>query len=366
MSEEPSTQASSQAGRSAAPRTRWKWLLWLLLVASIAWTGYSLWHYWPSLYARLPWVEAPAAAADSISVRLDAIEHVLAAVQREQRQQSRSQSDNAAALGIVREELFGVRDRATLLEEAVEQASLSALRGDQALRLDEAELLLAIGHQRLVLADDIGSAIHAYSLAANTLALLNDPSYISLRQTLDQELAALRALTSDPRDLIRGELDAFQVALSGLPVRRNALASEQSGSRLLRALGQLVQVRPVDDQIALRAEDRGAAETALELQLVLARLALERRDQAGFEQALARTAFWLGRLYTDSPERQMLDLRLAALAELPLRRDLPVLGSTLQQLRLLRRGLPATAPAVEVPVNPPPADAESDAMSPSP
>lgn len=367
MSDETSPRESSQTSPRAPRRFLWRWLLWLLLIASVAWAGYSLWRYWPSLYARLPWVEEPALAADSIQVRLDAIEQALASIQREQRQQSRSQGDNAAALRVLREELFGVRDRAALLEEAVELASLSALRADQALRLDEAELLLAIGQQRLLLADDTGSAIHAYSLAAGSLALLNDPSYISLRQTLDQELAALRALSSDPRDLAAGELDAFQAELPNLPVRRHELASEQSDSRLRRLLGQLVQVRPVDDQLALRAEDRGAGETALGLQVVLARLALARRDQAGYEMALAQTAFWLGRLYTDSPERQALSERLAALGELSLERELPLLGSTLQQLRLLRRGAPApAAPAREAPDHQPPANAEPDSMSLSP
>ena len=70
--------------------------------------------------------------------------------------------------------------------------------GAQALRLDEIELLLGIGQQRLRLDDDIDGARRALALAAPLLDGLDDPAYLNLRQALAQEQAALQALGMNP------------------------------------------------------------------------------------------------------------------------------------------------------------------------
>lgn len=327
-------------------RFGWRALLWLLVLAALAVGGFWVWHNRATI---LPWLPAmtgePAPEGPSPEARLSALESAVEAIRLEQRQQSRRQSDNSAALGVIREELFGVRDRAALLEQTIEQATARTLRAEHLFRLDEVELLLSLGEQRLELADDLASAIQAYTLAAQSLSRMSEPRYVTLRQTLDQELAALRALPPDPRAKAAGELDAVEAALATLPVRENALTSETDRSRLSRLLGQLVQVRPVGDELALRAEDRSAGLTAVQLQLAMARLALERRDREAFAHAVGRIDAWLKRLYFESPERVALQARLKALADLPLALDVPVLGSTLEQLRQHRDGaIPPPAP----------------------
>ncbi len=103
-------------------------------------------------------------------------------------------------------------------------------------------------------------------------------------------------------------------------------------------------MRPASDDILLRAEDRAAGETALALQLTLARLALARRDQDEFGHALTRAERWLRRLHAESPAREALIARLATLRTLPLHREAPTLGNALRQLRLLRQGPPLAPP----------------------
>ncbi len=328
-------------------RPGWRALLWLLALAALTAAGFWSWHNRDRVLSRLPALTGEQAPeGPSLDARLSALESAVEALRQEQRQQSRRQMDNSAALGVVREELFGVRDRAALLEQTIEQATARTLRAEHLFRLDEVELLLSLGQQRLALADDLASAIQAYSLAAQSLSRMSEPRYVTLRQTLDQELAALRALPPDPRAKAAGELDALEAALATLPIRAHELANEADRSRLSRLLGQLVQVRPVGDELALRAEDRSAGLTAVQLQLAMARLALSRRDRDAFVHALGRIDAWLKRLYFESPERIALQERLLLLADLPLAIDVPVLGSTLEQLRQHRDGaLTSSAPA---------------------
>ena len=85
--------------------------------------------------------------------------------------------------------------------------------------------------------------------------------------------------------------------------------------------------------------ERATGEAALGLELALARIALDRRDEAGFRAALVRVDQWLQRLYAEDATLRERRERLAALDTLDLSPDLPMSGSGLQQLRDLRRGL---------------------------
>lgn len=331
--------------RPAAPRhRRARFWLWLPLVLLLGWGGYEVWRAWPKLVARLPGREAPA-AEELLPVRLAALEAAVEHLQREQRQLAQRLGESQGAQQILREELFGVRDRATLLEEALERSQARLLRADQALRLDEAELLLRLGQQRLQLAQDLGAALEAFTLADAALAALDGADFVTLRQTLAQELAALRAIPADPAARAAGDLDALEAALPLLPVGGPAEAGERAESGLDRLLGRVVSVRRVDGEVLLGHLERDAGLTALRLHIVLARLALVRRDVAAWSQAVEGIASWLPRLYPDSPERAHWQARLHTLRALPLALDLPVLGSTLVQLQQLRRAaMPRSGP----------------------
>ncbi|HSX65669.1 MAG TPA: uroporphyrinogen-III C-methyltransferase, partial [Pseudoxanthomonas sp.] len=109
----------------------------------------------------------------------------------------------------------------------------------------------------------------------------------------------------------------------------------------------LVDVRPSRDEAIIAPPQRAAGEAALQIELSLARAALERGDLAGFHAALDRIEAWLPRLWPDSRQLRQGREQLKALRDTPLRPDLPVLGSTLQQLRQLRSaGLQLRAPPV--------------------
>jgi len=97
-----------------------------------------------------------------------------------------------------------------------------------------------------------------------------------------------------------------------------------------------VQVRRTGGQDLLSPADRGAAETALALDIGLARSALASGDQAAFRRALARIDAWLRRLYADGPLLRERRARVARLRALELGYQLPIAGATLRQLQSLR------------------------------
>jgi uroporphyrin-3 C-methyltransferase len=209
------------------------------------------------------------------------------------------------------------------------------------LRLDEAELLLTIGQQQLVLSSDVGSALHAYALADGTLAGSTDPAALNLRQSLAQEIAALRALPPDPRNELAGQLDAFEAGLDAQPFADAAPRADRA-SVFDRVVGSMVEVRRAQQQDLLDPASREAALTAVRLELTLARLALERRDAVAFHAALARIDGWLPQLFMPATVAQQ-RRQLAALQRTPLRIDLPTLGGTLDELRRLREAQPEAA-----------------------
>ena len=100
---------------------------------------------------------------------------------------------------VLRDELLGLGERSAIIEQSFERFADPDRHGAQALRLDEAELLLSLGQQRLLIAGDLDAARRAYALAAGVLDGVDDPAYLSLRQTLGQERAALDAIESEPR-----------------------------------------------------------------------------------------------------------------------------------------------------------------------
>ena len=324
------TDAVSDAIQTPAPVRRGRWLWWLLvlmlLLAAVGWRG---WHWWQAQQAR-----AAAVAVDDAR-QWQALDARIDALRRDQRAQAQRIAQADAGTRIVRDEVLGLGQRAALLEDSVARLADPQREGAQALRLDTVELLLVFGLQRLQLAGDLDGARNAYAQAAGRLAGVDDPAYLNLRQALAQERAALEAAGADPATTAATRLDAFAAALQAPATT----ASGPAATRLpwwRRALAHIVQVHPTDRASALAPDARAAGVAALQLELALARAALERRDRDDWRAALGRIGDWLPKLWPPSSQRQRLQAQLRALRDLPLTPTLPTLGSTLQQLQAMR------------------------------
>ena len=310
-----------------APVSRRGWIA-LFVVIAMAALGWRGWQAWQLRQARQQQL------ADATAQQWQALDARIDALRRDQRAQAQRLQQADATNRVLRDELLGVGQRAALLEDSVRRLADPQVHGAQALRLDEVELLLGQGEQRLRLAGDLDGARRAYAIAGGLLQGIDDPAYLNLRQALEQERAALDALGADPRSLAEGKLEAFAATLAA-PARL-----PQAGHEALpwwrRAFENIVRVQPSGTTVASEGADRDAALAALQLELTMARAAIERRDERGYRMALARVDGWLRRLGPDSPDLRRQRAQLRQLQALPLALRLPVLGSTRQQLQAMR------------------------------
>lgn len=310
--------------------------LWVLLVVCALVVAGLGWRQWQRSQA------APRANVDlspeALDARLLQVEAGLASLRRSQAALDQRLVDTRARTGLLRDEVLAGTQRAALLEDSVRELSGMQQDGVAVLRLDEVELLLALAQQRLQLASDLDGAVRATELARGVLASQNDPDLLDLRQTLDQELAALRALPPHPGTRAAAELDALEAVLPTLETQAIARDTRPTDAGNLRELvDALVQVRRSGDAELISPADREGGRAALALEMALARTALARADEGAFRQGLARIDGWLGRLYPDGPLLRERRARLARLGTLALSYELPVAGSSLQQLREWRR-----------------------------
>lgn len=300
-------------------------LLWLLLALVVAAAGGFGWRHWQAgEQQRQSLAEQQRAALDA---RVESLRQL-------QRTQAQRLQQAEATNRVLRDELLGIGQRAALLEDSVSKLSDPDRHGTQSLRLDEIELLLGIGQQRLQLAGDIDGARRALALAAPLLAGIDDPAYLNLRQTLAQEQAALDALGADPRMRANVLLESLLAGVQAAPATETAGNAQAPWYE--RLLTRLIRVQPTAGAGLVQRPDREAALDALQIEASLARAAIERRDEAALDVALARIDAGLQRLLAGSPTLPQKRRIVVELKALPLRADSPLSGSTLQQLRALR------------------------------
>jgi uroporphyrin-III C-methyltransferase len=324
----PAVPASAPPVATRTPR-RSGWV-WLLLLFALAAGGGGFW------YSGQQRAKRERAADIEAAQRLEALESRLDRLRNDVRGHGQRLQQADATNRVLRDELLGMNQRAALLEDNVAKLADANRQGAQALRLDETELLLTLGQQRLQLAADLDGARRAYALAAGVLDGVDSPGFLNLRQTLAQERAALDALAADPRRTALQRLDALAAKLPDPTVLPRALAPAANAPWWERVLARLISVRRTDAPAALASDDREAGDVALQLELTLARTAIERRDVTALRAALERADAWLLRLWPASPQRRALHDELNAVRDAPLTLDIPTLGSTLEQMRAQR------------------------------
>ena len=309
------------------PRRPVRWLLPLAAVVVLGAGGYAGWYVWQQQQRE------QEAQAQTTAVQLKGLEATLDALRRDQRATSQRLQDAATTNRVLRDEMLGLSQRSALLEENLAKLADSANQGRQAVQRDEAELLLTQAAQRLNYADDVDGA-RLYAQAATALADLPDADGLNLRQALVQEREALDALGSGPRVQSLQRLDAVARALQGLPSQITGTTGSSTAKPWWQAtLAPFVDITPSRQNGPLTAAEQRNADDALQLELTLARAAIERGDRPGRNTALDRVEHWAQRRWPDSPALRAQRAELKALRELPLQASDAVLGSTLQQLR---------------------------------
>lgn len=333
-----SANSAEPTPASPAPSPR-RGVAGLFAVLALLGIGAAALLYWQTQQQRAQnseQLDAWRQAASAATAQGERLATELEQLRERQRGLEQRISELGSANRVLREELFGVGERAAALEDALTRLAQSRSEGAHALKLDEIDFLLQLAAERLQLFHDLPTALRTLATVEASLDSLQDPLYAGLRQTLQQEIAQLRAHGGDARPALRNELGALQRLVGDLPTDSVQQQPAPSTDRLLRALDQVIKVRRLDPQGTLLTPlERAARRSALDLQLALAQAALERPDHAAWSLALDQALVVFDRLFTGEAAARARS-RLQALRETPLLGEPPALGATLLELRNLR------------------------------
>jgi len=374
MSEVPAPPAPAPSATAATPRRRGGaplvGVLATVALAAAAWAG---WRAWQLEHGAEREIAAARSADVEAAGRLAHVERELEQARSRLDALERKLTDAEAVNRSLREEVLGIGERASIVEDAVANLAEKRTGGATALRLNEIEFLLRLGQERLQLFGDRRAAGAALRLADAELARLDDAALVGVRQTLAAEVAALADPQADAPGRALAALDRALAALPQLPARPRGpppatAAAADAGffARAASVLGQYVRIRRLDPNDTALASplNLDATRAAAALELLLAKSALTLGDRARYravtERARERVAGAFDR--DDARVRATLAALDEALA-LPAEAPPPELGRALAELVNLRA---TRTLAEDVAPAPTPALAPTPTPAPSP
>lgn len=328
----PPAPASTRAA-PRAPSRRLGFALALAVALALVWIG----AHW--------WFDRGAGERDREDSQMQRLQARVEALARSAEQARRDADGVRARLedadkvnASLREQLLGLNERARLVEDAVTNLADKRVSGHDRLLLDEAEILLALGGERLRLFHDPAATLDAYHAADAALSAVDDAAFSTVRQSISAESDALGALkAADPAPTLArlAALRADATQLPAVPAAGNALPAD--APRWQRLLAEFVRVRHDGDAAAQRHAP-ALARSLFTLALRDAEAALLARDEARWHGALGEARRLLDADFDAASApvaaaRATLDA-LAALALAP--PPPPVFGSALKELRNLR------------------------------
>lgn len=186
--------------------------------------------------------------------------------------------------------------------------------------LAEAEYLMKLAHQRLLMAKDISGAQQLMEAADTILRDLNDASLQSVRAVLAKEIVALKTAAQLDSDGLYLQLDGLKDQLQGLRIfelpnlnmaEEPALIMndwqqriEQGFKQALEKLSQHIQITRRDEvyKPLMAPEHEAAIRNNLQLMLEQAQTALLLGKQNLYETSLTKAKQWLETFYALKPE----------------------------------------------------------------
>jgi uroporphyrin-3 C-methyltransferase len=328
-------------------------LLVLIALAALAWFAWTRWRPAEDELGRLQ------SEVQALQTQLETAARSAEQARRDAGSLHERFEDAAKVNQSLREQLLGLSERARLTEDAIANLADKRLSGHDALLLNEAEMLLALGAERYTLFHDVAATLDAYRLADSALAASDDAAFASVRQSVAAEIDAFAALDStDPRALL-GRLAALRNGAADLPPAPRGLgAPSAQAPRWQRLLGEFVRVRHGDSAAAIAERHEPAlARQLFVLDLRDAESALLARDQARYRAALdsaqarLRSDFDGAAAAVAAARTTLAELGRAELAPAPP----PAFGAALRELRNLRatHALQEKAPAAAPTPDPP-------------
>jgi uroporphyrin-III C-methyltransferase len=232
---------------------------------------------------------------------------------------------------------------------------------NQVWSLTEAESLLRLAQQRLIISHDVRAALALLIASDDILKQINDPAIFSIRNVLASDMAALRSVTEVDVQGIYLQLGAlseridFLQVVSGVErslssieengsVDSRALQNDQSGffESMLESFSQYIIVRRRDQPIQplLSSEQEFFLKQNIKLQLEQARLSLLQEREEIFRSSITQALNNIEQyLESSGTQKQSVIEALNVLLEMPITVQVPVVSS----LTALQQTLPIQA-----------------------
>ncbi len=349
---ETTNQLPAPVNREPSPRPK-LWPLWLLtvlaLALALALAGWN-WQQWQVHTATLQTLEQLRQDTRSLSERYG---------ERGSEQNQRLQS--------LEERLAAQRELIATQQRQIDHNARTLLEAGNRTRTDwllaEAEYLLRIANQRLLIEKDIRGALSALEAADEVLAESDDIGVYPVRQQLAKERLALKGIEGVDRTglylTLEAAIDSVQQitdqalihdSAPGLPGQApdTATGADDADGQLAKAwdavtdtLSRVVVVRRMDEPVKPLLSPDQSAYARLNLQLMLeeAEMAVLRGNQALYDRALAKARSAIGQWYTtDNPRVKALTDTLAELADRNIDPELPDISQSLALLKLRLAG----------------------------
>jgi uroporphyrin-III C-methyltransferase len=269
---------------------RANWLSILVAVMALAGSGAVGWMGWQEIQVLRNEITASSTLAPVVT-RLEG------RVDQHQSQFSEIQQQvNALAMQIERTESRNqsVIDR---VESVAEQLARAQVDTRTSYTLAEAEYLLKLADQRLLIERNPETAIVLMQTSQALLGQLEDGRLLPVREQLAADVQALSSVERIDVLGMQAELLALDSVLESLelPVRRlQAIEAEQTDAApmndWLQTLSEFIRIREVDAPIAplVTAADAGRAREVLRLSLEQIKVAMIREDQALFDASVSQ------------------------------------------------------------------------------
>lgn len=373
--EEPETKSKPSRGGGAFALLIS--VLALVAVGVAAWFGYQ---YWLQLQDDLATLDARLREAQSqqqalsqslksASEALNAQEAALGA-QKGALAQQQTAVDEARAAFLqqeqkLAEENVNLQEREAELRAAVADVHRRVGRSGTQWMVAEAEYLLRIASDRLILARDTASARVALGLADQRLRDTQDPGWAGVREQIARDMAKLGSFEAPDTAGMSARLAALidqipQLKIDRatigpertLPERKSRKPDERNWETLLddvwAGFKDSVRIRERDQpvQAMLAPEHQFFLYENLKLHLEAARLGLARGDQALFRDNLNTAANWLKKYFdVESAAAKSIDSAISELVQVDIRPEMPDVSQSLRTLQVRKKLMEEIAPS---------------------
>lgn len=308
----------------------------LILLLVIALAGFALWKYglksWHDYRARVMGLEA--------------------VVQALQEAQKRERQD-------VTTELESLIERQSHLEDGVSKLLEQNGNLHKDWLVAEAEYLIKLAGHRLLLEQDVRTAIVALEAANSRLGEIGDPGIIKVRKQINKDIRALRKIPLQDISGISLTLSTLAQDITRLPLRtpepkdiqqrvkeqaaesREATNLQEFASLVWKDLKGLVVYREHDQtvQALLQPEERFFLVQNLQLKLEQARLAILQNEYQVYQERLQEAQKWIKQYFDQehNSTRATLDT-LKNLHKQEVQTDLPELTQSYRAIEQYRQG----------------------------